>query len=193
MEDGISKFNFKKPLVIIAGALLFVGGACLVSGCGGGSSGGNTPPETPPDMSGLPPDPGEAGKATLAGVDSNNNNTRDDMEIAIYGRYPNDSDKRDALNRGARVLQDAVLVGDAIMNSISDPDQPFVVSRLGALMVRCCGERFGAGGLQEIGFLEGILTNTDARQNAYSEYNGAVDKQSSGLPDTDTPCQDLNI
>ena len=35
----------------------------------------------------LPPDPGEAGKSTLLGIDSNNNGVRDDVEIYIYKRF----------------------------------------------------------------------------------------------------------
>lgn len=35
----------------------------------------------------LPPDPGEAGKATLLGIDSNDNGVRDDVERAIYLTY----------------------------------------------------------------------------------------------------------
>ncbi len=35
----------------------------------------------------LPPDPGEAGKETLLGIDSNANGVRDDVEIYIYKRF----------------------------------------------------------------------------------------------------------
>ena len=35
----------------------------------------------------LPSDPGEAGKATLLGIDSNDNGVRDDVEIYIYKRF----------------------------------------------------------------------------------------------------------
>ncbi len=37
------------------------------------------------DPNPLPPDPGKAGKATLAGIDSNDNGVRDDVEIIIAG------------------------------------------------------------------------------------------------------------
>jgi hypothetical protein len=36
----------------------------------------------------LPPDPGEAGKATLEGIDSDNDGIRDDVQIAIYKYAP---------------------------------------------------------------------------------------------------------
>lgn len=42
----------------------------------------------------LPSDPGEAGKATLLGIDSNNNGVRDDVEIYIYKRFRNFENSR---------------------------------------------------------------------------------------------------
>lgn len=41
----------------------------------------------------LPPDPGEAGKATLAGIDSNNNGVRDDVERWIVLSFANGLEK----------------------------------------------------------------------------------------------------
>jgi hypothetical protein len=41
----------------------------------------------------LPPDPGEAGKVTLAGIDSDNDGVRDDIQRYIALTYPN-SEKR---------------------------------------------------------------------------------------------------
>jgi len=67
-----------------------------ISGCGGESDSTNeTPPSTEAttqeplviDEYTLPPDPGEAGKATLLGIDSNDNGIRDDVERAIYLTY----------------------------------------------------------------------------------------------------------
>ena len=43
------------------------------------STRGLPPPETDIPVI-LPPDPGEAGKLTLAGIDSNNDGVRDDLE-----------------------------------------------------------------------------------------------------------------
>ena len=41
----------------------------------------------PAYLAGLPPDPGKAGEATVAGVDSNNDGIRDDVEIFIAENY----------------------------------------------------------------------------------------------------------
>ena len=91
----------------------FVSGTCLAvmlaaAGCGGGGRGSDpAPPDSsgnPPVASGgvasdvttingitVPPDPGAAGKASLAGVDVNANGVRDEVErelAAFYGKTP---------------------------------------------------------------------------------------------------------
>lgn len=45
----------------------------------------------------LPPDPGEAGKATLAGIDSDNDGVRDDLQREIVFLYPNNDEVRRVL------------------------------------------------------------------------------------------------
>ena len=192
--------NLKKYLLALAGIGLLVVLGCGTVGCS--SSSEDSSAVTPPDAGGivddvsdgnnLPPDPGEAGKATLEGVDINNNKVRDDMEIAIYQRYPEDELKRDALMRDAFVLQKAMLVGGAILDGIGDPDEPFRISPLVSLASGCLVERFGYDAYKEVGFMEAILANTDERGRAYDMYNAAL-SGSRGLPDTDTPCQDINL
>jgi hypothetical protein len=200
VKEIMSMKNFKKHLLILAGAGLLVVFGCGVTGCNDHDNNGavsNTPapvvtPPTPDD-SGLPPDPGEAGKATLEGIDSNNNKVRDDMEIAIYKRYPNDELKRDALMRDAFVLQKAMLAGGAILNGSGSQDEVFRISPLVILSSGCDLKRFGYDGYKENGFIESILVNTDDRGRAYDMYNATLSGSTVGLPDTDTPCQDINF
>lgn len=45
----------------------------------------------------LPPDPGEAGKATLEGIDSNHDGVRDDLEREIVYMYPQNEEVRRVL------------------------------------------------------------------------------------------------
>ncbi|MDR2906020.1 MAG: hypothetical protein LBU73_08715 [Helicobacteraceae bacterium] len=61
----------------------------------------------------LPPDPGEEGKQTLAGIDSNNNGVRDDVEIAIYNYAPRDDQERyrAALTQQAKAWEARMLEG----------------------------------------------------------------------------------
>ncbi|MBS0436501.1 MAG: hypothetical protein JSR75_16705 [Proteobacteria bacterium] len=64
----------------------------------------------------LPTDPGEAGKATLAGIDSDNDGVRDDIERYIWLTYPQSEKVRRSLFAVAREFQPALLsaaTGDA--------------------------------------------------------------------------------
>ena len=53
----------------------------------------------------LPPDPGELADKTVAGVDANYNGIRDDVELAIFAKYPNSAKTRAVLLQYALVLQ----------------------------------------------------------------------------------------
>ncbi len=53
----------------------------------------------------LPPAPGEAADATVAGVDANGNGIRDDVELAIFEKYPNSAKKRAVSLQYALALQ----------------------------------------------------------------------------------------
>jgi len=66
------------------------------------------------DHSSLPPDPGEAGKATLAGIDSDGDGVRDDVQRWIATTYPNSEKIRAALRQLAQDYQRFILGnGDA--------------------------------------------------------------------------------
>jgi hypothetical protein len=53
----------------------------------------------------LPSDPGEAGKVTLAGIDSDNDGVRDDVQRWIALTYPNSEKVRSALTQEAKINQ----------------------------------------------------------------------------------------
>jgi len=53
----------------------------------------------------LPPDPGAAGKLTLAGIDSDNDGVRDDVQRWIVITYPNSQKTRTALRQMAKAMQ----------------------------------------------------------------------------------------
>jgi hypothetical protein len=57
----------------------------------------------------LPPDPGDAGKATLAGIDSDGDGVRDDVERWIALTYPNSARVRAALYQEAGGIQQAIV------------------------------------------------------------------------------------
>ena len=54
----------------------------------------------------VPPDPGEAGKATLEGIDSDNDGVRDDIQRYIVLTYPNSEKTRAGLTQLAVTYQD---------------------------------------------------------------------------------------
>ncbi len=53
----------------------------------------------------LPPDPGALADKTVQGVDANNNGIRDDVELAIFEKYPNSAKTRAVLLQYALALQ----------------------------------------------------------------------------------------
>ncbi|MCK9345305.1 MAG: hypothetical protein M0P64_04310 [Candidatus Pacebacteria bacterium] len=53
----------------------------------------------------LPADPGAEADKTIAGVDTNNNGIRDDVELAIFKEYPNSAKTRAVLLQYALALQ----------------------------------------------------------------------------------------
>ncbi len=69
------------------------------------------PPPDPPDPpgNGLPPDPGEPGKATLEGIDSDGDGIRDDIQRYIALTYPDSQKTRAALRQFTRALDKSIL------------------------------------------------------------------------------------
>jgi hypothetical protein len=60
----------------------------------------------------LPPDPGEAGRATLAGVDVNDNGVRDDLERYIARHFGDDPRVRRAVANAVIATQQGILATD---------------------------------------------------------------------------------
>jgi uncharacterized repeat protein (TIGR01451 family) len=64
---------------------------------------------TPGTLGSLPPDPGDAGKQTLAGIDSDGDGVRDDIQRYIALTYPNSAKTRAALTQLSKALQQSLL------------------------------------------------------------------------------------
>jgi len=60
-------------------------------------------------LAALPPDPGEAGKVTLAGIDLDNDGVRDDVQRWIVMTYPNSQKTRAGLRQLAQDYQRFIL------------------------------------------------------------------------------------
>ena len=67
------------------------------------------PPDPPGGGNELPPDPGEAGKTTLEGIDSDGDGLRDDIQRYIALTYPDSQKTRAALRQAAIALQKIIL------------------------------------------------------------------------------------
>ena len=68
------------------------------------------------DDSGLPPDPGESGTETIAGVDSDSDGVRDDIQRFIALTYPDQPEVQKALSQNAKATQDLLL-------DVDDPEK----------------------------------------------------------------------
>lgn len=125
----------------------------------------------------LPPDPGDAGKTTLAGIDSDGDGVRDDVQRYIALNYPSSERTRAALTQYAVTVQD----GLALANSRND-------SRAHAVLVskaiECLSYIIGTNDvLEEVQKLRSQLVNTPLRAKAYIRRTGHI----SGLIIEGTP------
>jgi hypothetical protein len=121
----------------------------------------------------LPPDPGEAGKATLEGIDANKNGVRDDVEIAIYNYAPRPDQERyrAAIMQYAKNKQERINVSSS--NTRDDIARVHHESRK-ALE---CLDMVGFGGVvDEIRLVNRLVYNTAQRDSAGIKYGNAVAK-----------------
>ena len=133
----------------------------LMIGCSG--SGGDTSSGGGGGQTGLPPDPGPAGMATLAGIDSNNNGVRDDVERYIALTYPADTDAsaRAALTQFTKAVQVSLLeAADPIASKVHANE------RIGAL--QCLLAKRPTDAETIFTALRDAILNTAARTKAYS-------------------------
>ena len=67
----------------------------------------------------LPPDPGEAGKGTLAGIDSDGDGLRDDIQRYIALTFPDSARVRAAFTQYAQKIQETVLLGEDRVGAVN--------------------------------------------------------------------------
>ena len=71
-------------------------------------------------LANLPPDPGEAGKATLEGIDSDGDGVRDDVQRWIALNFPDSEKTREALRQKIIVMQQFLLDAADSVNSYNN-------------------------------------------------------------------------
>lgn len=116
----------------------------------------------------LPPDPGEAGRATLAGVDVNDNGVRDDLERYIAQHFGGDPRVRRAVGNAVIATQQGILA--------TDDDE----SRAAQAMLLHVGDCMGAIGLALAPYgdalwrLRRLIDDTPERRQALEAHMARV-------------------
>lgn len=121
----------------------------------------------------LPPDPGAAGKETLAGIDSDNDGVRDDVQRWIVMTYPNSQKTRAALRQYALTQQKFLL-------NTADPIKTKNNSDLRGDAVHCLFYIRGNDADVILTELRAVFLNTGMRSRAYLQ----ADRHLSGMTGT---------
>ena len=108
----------------------------------------------------IPPDPGVAGETTLAGIDSDKDGVRDDVEREIVLLYPKNAKARAVLYQEAKYYQ--LILANSTSPSI-------VLDSYGYLMglAGCLEAATGDPAASELNSLRPQLLNTEERTDAY--------------------------
>jgi len=123
------------------------------------------------DNMGLPKDPGTAGKATLEGIDSDNDGVRDDLQRFIALTHTDSAKLRALLTQQVKLMQQYVLVANDKALSIQVNEQvhrtALCVDYIAWILNRQLDDEFDDYSL----FLLAKALNTVDRSRAYIKYN----------------------
>jgi len=140
------------------------------------------PPPEPPDPPGggneLPPDPGEAGKATLEGIDSDGDGLRDDIQRYIVLTYPDSQKTRTAMRQFAIALNKAILESP-------DEESALINTEFMHRASECLWYIHSRQSIKMSDFLMAEYLNTLERSKAYLEYNSMLGGNVFGGKDID--------
>ena len=126
----------------------------------------NAPPTTPT----LPPDPGEAGQATVEGVDSDRDGLRDDIQRYVELTHSDSAKTRAALTQFARVGQQFLLDANNEQASIGNAREEG--------RARACLYYVRPSDATTLeSELLSLIVNTDARHRAYLEADAHLGGQ----------------
>ena len=115
----------------------------------------------------LPPDPGEAGKQTLLGIDSDNDGVRDDIQRYIYFAYPNEEKTRLALTEVAKQYQ-------ILLMQVNDPDAVFNNAIKMKRHRECIWFLKGEDAADILASVRAEILNTNERSLAYIKYSDGL-------------------
>lgn len=109
----------------------------------------------------LPPDPGEAGKKTVAGIDADGDGVRDDVQRYIYRTYSQDELKRKAMLQYAKAQQESLT---NVLNREISIEKSNKLHRSAECVVAVYGDVRSTFGPLDI--LDAVIVNTKARVKA---------------------------
>jgi hypothetical protein len=120
----------------------------------------------------LPSDPGVNADATVQGIDANNNNIRDDVELAIFKEYPNSAKTRAVLLQYALALQmettQPIINETTVTEVVREQSRGFFC--IGNIISRADSQKFD----EETDFLTKFVKerqfNTEERKNQRSSF-----------------------
>ncbi|MCF6156790.1 MAG: hypothetical protein E3K36_16475 [Candidatus Brocadia sp.] len=123
-------------------------------------------PSTPDDDTGvnLPPDPGEEGKKTLLGIDTDGDGVRDDIQRYIYFTYPNDKRLRLGLTYYAIEFQ-------GVLKDANDREAAYEHANKMARHGECLWYLKGEESIDICNALRAEILNTRERSMAYIMYS----------------------
>ena len=141
------------------------------------------PPVDPPDPpnppgDGLPPDPGEAGKATLEGIDSDQDGIRDDIQRYIALTYPDSQKTRAALKQYTLAFQKATLESPDEERALRNTEYMHRASE-------CLWHIHSEDSIKMSDTLLAEFLNTMNRSRAYLAYNSKLGGHTFGGKDFD--------
>ncbi|HXH64249.1 MAG TPA: hypothetical protein VNH42_01940 [Mariprofundaceae bacterium] len=155
--------------------LIAFGILVLLAGCSGPS--GQKPGEPKVDpavLAALPPDPGDAGKITMAGIDADHDGVRDDVQRWIAIHYANSEKTRAALRQKAKALQAFIGDGDDPAKARRDA---VAIDKASECLASFAGDAFYINH-----DFDAVVLNTYPRLNAYL----GIDKKYGGAPTSDS-------
>lgn len=168
--------------------------ALLAVSCGGGGNPASKPNINPPTtrpsdpnvINGIPvpPDPGAAGEATVAGIDTDNNGIRDDIDRFIAAKYGTNSRAVKAARQSAAARQQ-VITADATNRTAAR----IALQDSGDAGV-CAGKAFREAGLDPGSELEEIFLrtyNTPERLEQYKSVTGAAGQFTRSVTSVECP------
>ena len=138
------------------------------------------PPTDPPDPPGndLPPDPGEAGKTTLEGIDSDQDGIRDDIQRYIALTYLESQKTRAALRQFTIAFHKAILESSDKENALNNTEDVHRAQE-------CLWYIHSRSSIKMKNFLKAEYLNTMERSIAYLNYNKKLSGSVFGSKDLD--------